>query len=210
MFIIAVCGASGSGKSRFSKELKESIKDLKVEILSTDSFYKDYKTYTEKQKQDFADDNLDYDNPELMDRELLMRILRDLKAGKDVKIPVYNFDTYKREEGKFRMVKGDVNVVILEGIFTLSFESLLELYDLSVFIDTPDDICLGRRLLRNSEERNGPFGDFSFKREFDYYCRFTMPFFRKNRRDMINRATFMINGMKKDYGIIFKMIYKFL
>jgi len=151
MFIIAICGASGSGKSRFSKELKEFTKDLKVEILSTDSFYKDYKTYTERQKRDFANDDLDYDNPELMDKELLIQILGDLKAGKDVKIPVYNFNTYKREEGKFRMVHGDIDVVILEGIFTLSFMSLLKLYDLSVFIDTPEDICLGRRLLRNSE-----------------------------------------------------------
>jgi uridine kinase len=212
MFIIAICGASGSGKSRFSQNLQKKLIDynVKCEILSTDSFYKDYDSYSVEQKQDFKDDNLDYDNPQLMDRELLLEVFNDIKLGKNVKIPIYSFDTYKREKNKYREIENNVNVIILEGIFTLSFEELLKLYDLSIFIDTPENICLGRRLVRNSMARKGPFGDFSIEREFNYYKRFTMPFFRKNRHKMMYNADFIVNGMKDNYNIIYKMIYGIL
>lgn len=211
MFIIAICGGSGSGKTRFSKGLKNIINNnMSVEIISTDNFYKDYDDYTPQQKKDFHNDNLDYDDPNLMDTDLLIEVLSNLKCAKNAKIPIYNFDIYKREKDNYSVVSGNVDVIILEGIFTLSFDSLCDMYDISLFIDTPIDICLGRRLVRNSEERNGPFGDFSIAREFNYYKRFTMPFYKENKDKMKEKATFVVNGTKDDYKIIYKLIYNYL
>ena len=207
MFIIAICGGSGSGKTRFSKGLKNIInKNMSVEIISTDNFYKDYDDYTEKQKCDFHNDNLDYDDPNLMDTDLLMEVLFTLKCGRNARIPIYNFDIYKREKDKYSVISSNIDVIILEGIFTLSFDNLCEMYDISLFIDTPIDVCLGRRLVRNSEERNGPFGDFSIAREFNYYKRFTMPFYKENKDKMMEKATFIVKGTKDDYKIIYKLI----
>ena len=120
MFIIAICGGSGSGKTSFSKGLKNMINNnMSVDIISTDNFYKDYDDYTPEQKKNFHNDNLDYDDPNRMDTDLLIEVLSNLKSGRNAKIPIYNFDMYKREKDNYNVISGNLDVIILEGIFTL-------------------------------------------------------------------------------------------
>ena len=92
-----------------------------------------------------------YDHPSSMDRDLLIQHLKDLKNGTAVDIPVYSYVDHTRtgETKHFTPKK----IVILEGILLLTDERVRQLADISVFVDTPLDICFIRRLQRDMEER---------------------------------------------------------
>ncbi|WP_049355991.1 uridine kinase [Haemophilus parainfluenzae] len=148
--IIAITGASASGKSSIASTVhKELCNDLgcqEIGIIAEDSYYKD---------QSHLEMNVrvktNYDHPNSMDRELLIQHLKDLKNGKAVDIPVYSYVDHTRTgEAKHFTPK---KIVILEGILLLTDERVRQLADISVFVDTPLDICFIRRLQRDMEER---------------------------------------------------------
>jgi len=92
-----------------------------------------------------------YDHPSSMDRDLLIQHLKDLKNGIAVDVPVYSYVDHTRTgETKHFTPK---RIVILEGILLLTDERVRQLADISVFVDTPLDICFIRRLQRDMEER---------------------------------------------------------
>ena len=148
--IIAITGASASGKSSIASTVhKELCNDLGCEeigIIAEDSYYKDQ---SHLEMNDRVKTN--YDHPNSMDRDLLIQHLKDLKNGKAVDIPVYSYVDHTRTgEAKHSTPK---KIVILEGILLLTDERVRQLADISVFVDTPLDICFIRRLQRDMEER---------------------------------------------------------
>lgn len=148
--IIAIAGASASGKSLIAstihKELCDELKCEDIGIISEDSYYKDqtHLSFEERIKTN-------YDHPNSMDRELLLQHLQALKSGKPVDIPVYSYVEHTRtaETTHFEPKK----VIILEGILLLTDERIRQEVSMSVFVDTPLDICFIRRLKRDMEER---------------------------------------------------------
>ncbi|MCW9716269.1 MULTISPECIES: uridine kinase [Avibacterium] len=148
--IIAIAGASASGKSLIAstihKELRDELSCADIGIISEDSYYKDqtHLAFEERIKTN-------YDHPNSMDRDLLLQHLRALKAGQAVDIPVYSYVEHTRtgETTHFKPKK----VIILEGILLLTDERIRQEASISVFVDTPLDICFIRRLKRDMEER---------------------------------------------------------
>ena len=148
--IIAITGASASGKSSIAstvhKELCNELGCQEIGIIAEDSYYKD-QSHLEMSERI----KTNYDHPSSMDRDLLIQHLKDLKSGKSVDVPVYSYVDHTRtgETTTFTPKR----IVILEGILLLTDERVRQLADISVFVDTPLDICFIRRLQRDMEER---------------------------------------------------------
>ncbi|KAM4633589.1 uridine-cytidine kinase-like 1 [Polymixia lowei] len=147
-FVIGLCGGSASGKTTVANKIIEALDVPWVVLLSMDSFYK----VLNKEEQELAAKNeYNFDHPEAFDFELLVTVLRKLKKGKSIKVPVYDFTSHCRRK-EWKTVYG-ANVVIFEGILAFANKELLKLLDMKVFVDTDSDIRLVRRLKRDITER---------------------------------------------------------
>ena len=148
--IIAITGTSASGKSSIAstvhKELCNELGGQEIGIITEDSYYKDqsHLEMTERVKTN-------YDHPSSMDRDLLIQHLKNLKNGSAVDVPVYSYVEHTRTNETTHFTPK--RIVILEGILLLTDERVRQLADISVFVDTPLDICFIRRLQRDMEER---------------------------------------------------------
>ncbi|XP_030261504.1 uridine-cytidine kinase-like 1 isoform X1 [Sparus aurata] len=147
-FVIGLCGGSASGKTTVANKIIEALDVPWVVLLSMDSFYK----VLSKEEQELAAKNeYNFDHPDAFDFELLVNVLRKLKKGKSIKVPVYNFTSHSRRK-EWKTVYG-ANVVIFEGILAFANKELLKLLDMKVFVDTDSDIRLIRRLKRDISQR---------------------------------------------------------
>lgn len=136
--IIAICGGSGSGKSTLARRF------VGAAVLATDSFYKDVSDLTPKD-----DGTFDFDHPDAVDLEGCADACIKLADGEDVMIPVYEMRSAKRI-GTQLVPSPKNSIVIIEGIY--SFHSPLhDIATLRIFIDTPIDQRMARRLRRDVE-----------------------------------------------------------
>ena len=146
--IIAISGASGSGKSLFTENLFNafSAKGRPVQILREDHYYRAQDHLEMEQRE-----KTNYDHPNAFEHELLKQHLEDLRKGLSIDYPHYCFKTHTRLPETERLEPAPV--IILEGIMLLARPELLPLYNVKVFVDTPLDICLMRRMMRDVKER---------------------------------------------------------
>jgi uridine kinase len=148
--VIAIAGASASGKSLIANtifnELKSDLGETKIAIISEDCYYQDQ---TDLPMEERIKTN--YDHPNSLDHELLITHLKALIDGKAVDIPEYCYTTHNRLSSTTHIEPK--KVIILEGILLLSRPELREQLHASIFMDTPLDICLLRRLTRDVAER---------------------------------------------------------
>lgn len=146
--IIAIAGASGSGKSLFTENLlKEFAQEGRpVQILREDHYYRaqDHLPMDEREKNN-------YDHPKAFEHELLLTHLQQLKNGETIDYPSYCFKTHTRLKQTEKLESAPV--IIIEGIMLLASPELDSLYDVKIFVDTPLDICLLRRIKRDIAER---------------------------------------------------------
>ena len=146
--IIAISGASGSGKSLFTENLLShfSVQGRPVQVLREDHYYRaqDHLPMAAREKNN-------YDHPNAFEHELLKSHLEDLRQGKPIDYPHYCYKTHTRHPETERLAPAPV--IILEGIMLLARSELLPLFDVKIFIDTPLDICLMRRMIRDINER---------------------------------------------------------
>lgn len=148
--VIAIAGASASGKSLIAstiyKELKEELGKDDIGIISEDAYYRD-QSHLEMEERV----KTNYDHPNSMDHALLVSHLQALKQGKSIEIPEYSYvehtrlPTVRHFEPK--------RIIILEGILLLTDEKIRNEISVSIFVDAPLDICFIRRLKRDMEER---------------------------------------------------------
>ena len=144
--VIGICGGSGSGKSTLARKIKEEF-GSRASIVSMDSFYK-YQpntTYEERTKTN-------YDHPDAFDTDIMIKCVKELKSGKDTKIPVYDFTIHNRSSQPWETVKA-TPVIILDGILLFAFPQLVELMDIKVFVDTDADVRILRRVHRDVIKR---------------------------------------------------------
>jgi uridine kinase len=142
--MLAVAGASGSGKTTLAAELARTLGGLH---FSLDTYYRDLSDLpvAERALQNF-------DDPSMIELPLLTAHLEALARGETIERPLYSFGEYIRIPGQTETIRPE-SVVVVEGLFTLYFPQLRPLYQLSVFVDTADDVCFERRLKRDMEER---------------------------------------------------------
>nr|XP_057947611.1 uridine-cytidine kinase-like 1 [Doryrhamphus excisus] len=168
-FVIGLCGGSASGKTTVANKIIEALDVPWVVLLSMDSFYK---VLDEDQQELAAKNEYNFDHPDAFDFELLVSVLRKLKEGKSIKVPVYDFTSHCRRK-EWKTVYG-ANVVIFEGILAFSNKELLKLLDMKVFVDTDSDIRLIRRLKRDVSQRGRDIGGI-----IKQYNKFVKPAFEQ-------------------------------
>lgn len=153
LFLIGIAGASGCGKTHLASVIKEKLQKSgtnEIDIISCDNYYKPYPN-GEK-----APENFNWDSPDSLDLELLIKDITMLKNGETINIPTYDYITSQRLplNQKTTILDGSkIRVIIVEGLFTLMDETLRNLFDLKIFTWLDPDICLARRLLRDYKER---------------------------------------------------------
>ncbi len=144
--LIGICGGSGSGKTTVTKSLVNLVGKENVSIIEQDSYYKD------QSHLGFEDRvKTNYDHPLAFDNELLISQIKDLKKGKSVEKPIYDFSEHNRKEETVLVEPKEV--IILEGILIFNEEELMDLMDIKVFVDTDSDVRIIRRILRDIKER---------------------------------------------------------
>ena len=153
-FLLAIAGGSGSGKSTLSVALAERLGPDKAVLLNEDAYYwpmSHYGGYSNEEERQAIIAGVNYDDPASKDAEHLMRDLQALKQGKAIEQPIYDYDRHDRSEKTNRIEPAPV--IIMEGIHALSIPEVAPLIDLSVYVDTPDDLRLARRIRRDTLER---------------------------------------------------------
>lgn len=144
--LVGVAGGSGSGKTTIARALASSFRAEQVQIVLMDSYYRDRKDVAFEERA-----RINYDHPDAFDEPLLVEQVRALKSGRGVDQPVYDFARHERHPDRVRVEPS--KVIIIEGILVLALESLRGLLDLKLFVDTPGDLRVLRRLRRDVAER---------------------------------------------------------
>lgn len=146
--VIAIAGASGSGKSLFTQNLTLKLANHADEllVLQEDHYYR---------PQDHipldARANTNYDHPDAFEHDLLQSHLESLRKGEDIEYPSYCYVTHTRLP-ETQTLKA-APIIIVEGIMLLTQIQLFTYFDIKVFVDTALDVCLMRRMLRDTQER---------------------------------------------------------
>ncbi|KAJ7391116.1 Uridine-cytidine kinase-like 1 [Desmophyllum pertusum] len=147
-FVIGLCGGSASGKTTVANKIIEQLGVPWVSMLSLDAFYK---VLTPEQHKAALRNDYNFDHPDSFDADLAVNILKKLKEGKSVQVPVYDFKTHSRLDQKNDLY--GANVIIFEGIMAFAYKELRDLMDMKVFVDADPDVRLSRRLKRDITER---------------------------------------------------------
>lgn len=146
IIIIGISGPSASGKSLLANTIVNELGSDQVVVISEDSYYKDLgdMPFDDRAK-------INYDHPNSLDHDLLHKHLVQLQEGHSIEVPRYDHTEHKRlTETK---TVGQHRIVVLEGILLFVEQHLRKLMDIRIFMDTPLDICLIRRLRRDIIER---------------------------------------------------------
>ena len=144
--IIGVAGGSGSGKTTVVRKIVESVGASQVTVLEHDRYYRDRNDLRLEERA-----ALNYDHPDSLETDLMVRHVRDLRQGQTVDVPRYDFARYAREAERERVTPR--RTIIVEGILIFADLDLRRLMDVKVFVDTDDDIRFIRRLERDTTER---------------------------------------------------------
>ena len=143
---IGVGGGTGSGKTTFSRKLAKFLGPERVLILSQDHYYRDAGHLPAEQRA-----RQNFDRPEAVDFELLVRHLKQLQAGLEIARPSYDFRQHVRLEASEPV--RPLPVILVEGTLVFAAEELVGCFDLKLFVDADPDIRFIRRLRRDMRER---------------------------------------------------------
>lgn len=145
-FIIGVAGGSGSGKTTVTNEIIKALGDIDLVVIPHDAYYRDnnHLPFWEREK-------INYDHPDALETELLVRQLKELAAGREIEMPVYDFTTHSRKESGVNVKPAPV--IIVDGILIYVEKALRDLMDVRLFVNTDNDIRFIRRLKRDMKER---------------------------------------------------------
>ncbi len=142
--MIALTGASGSGKTTLCRELARALDGLHFPL---DHYYRDLSHLPPEQRA-----ATNFDDPAMLEVELLTRHLSVLARGQAIERPIYDFATHSRVLGQTETIQPR-GVILAEGLFAWSYASVRPLFHFSVYVDAPDSLCFDRRLRRDVEER---------------------------------------------------------
>ena len=178
--IIGICGGSASGKTKAGIFIQDFLTKDNCLIFSMDNYF--YGPNDEERKDI---QNYNFDNPEALDLDLAYKHLKQLKEGKSIKMPLYDFlQSRRKEETK------DVHpakVIIFEGIFSFYKKEIRDLMDIKLFFEIDTDIRLFRRIIRDIEDRGR-----EIKTIVERYLKFVKPSYDKFIQPLKKYADFVI------------------
>ena len=150
--IVGIAGGTGSGKTSVTQAIIKNLEKTGIYsiLLEQDSYYKgnDHLTYEERT-------SLNYDHPNAIDFDLLEKHILELKDGKSIEKPIYDFQVHNRVDETQHIEPA--NIIIVEGILVLAIAKIRNLFDTKIFVDTDDDERLLRRIERDLNERARSF-----------------------------------------------------
>ena len=143
---ISIVGASCSGKTALANNIAKRFSEDQVSVIAEDAYYKrqDHLSHEERI-------STNYDHPSAFDHDLLSQHINQLRAGKSIASPTYDYVTHNRADATIPVAA--TPVIIIEGILLYHKAALRNLFALKLFVDTPLDICLARRVERDVIER---------------------------------------------------------
>jgi uridine kinase len=144
--IIGIGGGTGSGKTTVAREVRKHFPEESVVILHHDSYYVDRSDLPPASRE-----NINYDHPDSFDNELLLFHLNELRGGRPVEKPIYDFETHTRR--KETITVRPARIILLEGILVLAEDTLRESMDIKLYVDTDADERFIRRLRRDIADR---------------------------------------------------------
>ena len=144
--VIGIAGGTGSGKTTVVNAIAQNLDSQSMVTIQHDSYYRDRSHLSPLERK-----KINYDHPDALETDLLVRHLKELITGQKVEIPEYDFATHTRQE-KGNIIASE-KVIIVEGVLVFTDSELRELFDLKIFTDTDDDIRFIRRLQRDIKER---------------------------------------------------------
>jgi len=160
---IGICGGTGSGKTTIARAIVDAVGAERVVLVEQDSYYRNLADMPLDERH-----QANFDHPDSIDSEMLVNHLMRLKQGLTVEMPLYDFVSHTRSD-QIEIIEPRP-VVIVEGILIFAEPRVLDLLDVRVFVDTPDDIRLMRRLRRDINERGR-----TFERTLEQYERTIRP-----------------------------------
>ena len=149
--VIGIAGGTGSGKTTVANVILERVGADSIAFLPHDAYYKDLQHLPPTQRK-----LINFDHPDSLETDLLVRHLEDLKRWEPVDIPIYDFTTHARTNRTRRIEPQPI--ILVEGILIFAEPKLRELFDVKIFVDTPADIRFIRRLQRDISERGRTVG----------------------------------------------------
>jgi uridine kinase len=141
MYIIGICGLSGSGKSSVSRAVVERFPG-KIGVLEHDMYY-----FAKKDKPKI----MNYDHPDALETGLMINHINELRNGRSIKRPIYDFKTSDRLEETVEIAPHPI--LIVEGLLLFNIPELMPLLDLRIYVDVPLDIAIIRRIKRDHIDR---------------------------------------------------------
>jgi uridine kinase len=144
--VIGIAGGSGSGKTTVAQAILQRVGPDRISFLQHDAYYKDLSGLPLAQRIE-----VNFDHPNSLDSELLTQHIRDLRDGRPIEVPVYDFSHHSRTTKTYTVqARG---VVLVEGILIFAEPTLRELFNVKIYVDTDSDLRFIRRLQRDITER---------------------------------------------------------
>lgn len=145
VLVVGIAGGSASGKTTVVERVKEYFGD-DIVVIGHDNYYKAHDDMPYEERT-----HLNYDHPNSFDTELMVADVMKLKAGQTVDIPTYDYSVHNRSKQTLHITPR--RVIVLEGILLFYDARLRDLMDVKIFVDTPADERLARRIRRDIAER---------------------------------------------------------
>ena len=158
--VLGVGGCSGSGKTTLARELAAQ---LDAVLFPLDFYYRDLAHLSREER-----DHYNFDHPESLEHDLIVRHVEQLRQNQSIDRPNYDFSTHSRVKDVTDHLEPQP-FIIVEGILALHYAELKPLYDLTVYVDAPHEVCLTRRIYRDTRERGRT--EESVREQFERYAR---------------------------------------
>ena len=143
---IGISGGTGSGKTTIVNRICSEVPEKSVTIMEHDSYYKDQSSLTYDERC-----LTNYDHPFAFDTDLFVEHIKELKSGKVIEKPIYDYGIHNRK--KERIIVEPKEIIIVEGLLVFYEERIRQLLDIKIYVDTDADIRILRRIIRDINER---------------------------------------------------------
>ena len=148
--LIGIAGGTGSGKTSVANAILAEFSSSEVVLIQQDSYYHDLKHLHIDERA-----TVNFDHPDAVNFNEMCDNLQSLIDGQTVQIPLYNFNTHTRTDDTLTI--GNHHIIVLEGILALFDEKIRNMMDIKLYVDTPDDIRIIRRIKRDINKRGRTF-----------------------------------------------------
>ena len=144
--LIGIAGGTGSGKTSVATQLVRAMPEDGASLIQHDWYYRDRSALSSE-----ARTLINFDEPAALENDLLIADLLELKAGRAVACPQYDYASHTRKSERRNVQPRPI--IIVEGILLFAVPALRDVFDLRLFVDTDDDVRLLRRIRRDLNER---------------------------------------------------------